>query len=175
MRDPASGMRSDLLKGTELPVGTDTVRSASALNIFKKPPIKAELAMEVLAPSGGRKLRAFYGREPGGSWRGRVEDIGYSTENNPYAFIRVLDDEVVNLADVENITGEMALGYEQAVERDREERYEEDLYNQLASRLEELQYNTREMKKDFEAGMHAFFGANWREVAQELFPGGKPW
>lgn len=175
MRNPATGARIDPRKGVELPVGTGTVRSASSLNIFKKAPVKAELAVEVLAPSGGRKIRAFYGREGDGSWRGRVEDIGHSSENNPYAFIRVLDDEVVNLDDVENITGEMALGYEQAIERDRQERYEEDLYNQLAARLEELQYNTREMKKDFEAGMQAFFGEKWRDVAKELFPNGRPW
>lgn len=167
MRDPRTGKRME--------VGLSNTRSASSLNVFKKAPVKAELAVEMIMPTDGRKMRAFYGREPDGSWRGQVEDIGSVTEANPYTFIRVLDDEVVDLADVEDITGEMALSYDGAVEGDRREWDEEDLYKKLDNRLKELQYNANELKKDFEAGMKLFFGDGWREVAKEMFPKGRPW
>ena len=158
-----------------MPVGTDTVRSASVLNVFKKAPVKAELAMEVTMPAaGGRKMRAFYGREADGSWRGQVEDIGHLYENSPYAYIRVLDDEVVGLRDVHEITGDMSDRYEAAIERDHQDWDDADLYKKLDSRMQELKYNLDEMRKDLEAGFKLFFGDQWESVAKELFPAGRP-
>ena len=175
MRDPETGKRIDPMAGRTLPVGTDNVRSASALNIFRKPAVKAELAVEVMAPEGGRKLRAYWGREDDGNWRGQTVDIGHVNDVSPYAFIRVLDDEHVNLSDVTEITEEMADSYEGAIERDHQDYEEADYFKLLKERLEELQYNTDELKKDFETGMRCFFGDKWQDVAKAMFPNGAPW
>lgn len=175
MRDPATGRRIDPQAGRETPVGQDNVRSAHVQNIFRKPPVKAELAVEVMADAGGRKLRAYWGRDGDGSWRGKTVDIGHVNDVSPYAYIRVLDDEHVNLDDVAEMTEEMAEGYEQAIERDHQD-YEEANYTQLLKeRMQELQYNTDELKKDFAAGMQLFFGDKWMDVAKQLFPKGAPW
>ena len=175
MRDPNTGKRIDPRSGRERPVGLDNVRSASALNIFKKAPVKAELAVEIMAPTEGRKMRAYWGRDPDGSWRGNTVDIGHVNDVSPYAYIRVLDDEHVNLSDVTEMTEGMAENYEAAIERDHQT-FEEANYTQLLKeRMEELQYNTDELKKDFAAGMQLFFGDKWMDVAKQLFPKGAPW
>ena len=158
-------------------VGTATIRSVSPHLIFRKPAVKSELVMEVITPTEGRKMRAFYGRDgDSGQWRGQVEDIGDVNDAgvSPYAYIRVLDDEAVSLRDVTEMTEGMADRYGGAVERDHKDFDEGNLYSRLNTRLEELQYNANEMKRDFEAGMRMFFGANWPEVAKELFPQGAP-
>ena len=162
--------------GRVLPVGTDTIRSANIGNIFKKPPIRAELAGEWLMPTEGRVMRAYYGREPDGSWRGQVEDIGHVNDPGISAFasIRVLDDEEVSLRDVNEMVGEMVENYALAVERDHQDFEEEEYARLLKMRLEALRDNIREMRRNFEAGMKLFFGPNWRVAAKQLFPEGRP-
>lgn len=166
MRDPRTGR--------VLEVGTDTTRSVSPNLIFKKAPVKAELAVEMLMPQAGRKMRAFWGRDADGEWRGKAEDIGQGQEVSPYTFIRVLDDQEVHLRDVAEITGAMADGYTAAVERDHQDYEDSDYYDRLSGRLQELLENARVMRRDFEAGMKLYFGEEWRDVARKLFPKGRP-
>lgn len=166
MRDPRTGVVRQ--------VGTDTIPSVSPNLIFKKAPVKAELAVEMLAPSEGRKMRAFWGRDDDGSWRGQVEDIGRGNEVSPYTFIRVLDDDQINLRDVAELTGGMADRYEGAVERDHQGFEDESYFDILKERLDQNAYKARVMKQDFEAGMKLYFGDNWRAVARVMFPNGKP-
>lgn len=170
MRDPNTGQR------VQMDVGTETINSAYTGLIFRKPTLRSELVVEAIEPNnGGRKVRGIYGREGDGSWRGKVEDLGHASQNSPYTFIRVLDDEQINLRDAQEMLGQQADSYDGQVERDQNEWDEANLYDRLNERLQELQGNTQELKKDFEAGMRLFFGDNWETVALELFPQGKPW
>lgn len=169
MRDPQTGQR------VEMSVGTETLRSSYPEHIFRKPALESELVVEATMPNrGGHKMRALYGRDADGSWRGKVEDIGHVSENSPYTYIRILDDQQISLRDATEIMGEQADSYETQVDHDKDDSGfwdEADLYKLLSNRLQQLQGNIGEMKKDFASGMQAFFGDDWQRIAQELFPG----
>ena len=141
------------MKGDIREVGSNTVHSASPLNIFRKGPVKAEIAGEWIASEEGRKVRAFYGREPDGEWRGQVEDIGHTNETSPFAFIRILDDEAIGLTAVEDMAGEMSESYARAILEDHRVEEDENYYQLLRAHLTRMLEVKQEMRKNLRAGM----------------------
>lgn len=144
--------------GDRLQVGTDTTRSPHSNLIFRKGPVKAEIAGEWMGPAGGRKLRGFYGRDADGHWRGQLEDIGHVTMDagvSPYCYIRVLDDEVITLDSAEDMAGEMNEAYLRAVVNDRRVYEDTNYYQLVRSWLSEMLEAKREARLNLEAGMAA--------------------
>ena len=94
-------------KGEVMQVGTDTIRSSDAHLIFKKPAPRADLVMETIAPVGGRRHRAVYGRDPDGTWRGTVEDVGHVSESSGFALIRIVEDHDLDISAAAEMTEEM--------------------------------------------------------------------
>lgn len=139
--------------GDVLPVGTDTVRSPDAHLIFKKAPPKTDLVMETIGPVGGRRLRAVYGRDPDGSWRGTVEDVGHVNETNGFALIRIMDDHEVGLSAAGEITEEMDVNYLEALMRNRQAFEDENITRLLANHLEQVLERKRQERHTRRAGM----------------------
>jgi hypothetical protein len=90
-------------------------------------------------------------------------DIGHATEVSPYAYIRILDDEHVNLGDVAEITGEMEDSYTATLEP-----VSEDIYPKAKMRMEQLLEAKREAARDFAAGMDLLFGHGWRTEYEKI-------
>lgn len=111
-------------------IGPDHVRSAHPLNLFRRGPIKAEVAGEWIDHREGRKVRAYWGRDQDGEWRGRIEDIGHANESSPYAFIRVLGDEQISMDAVHYWSQEQADRFLKACESDHQD-YEDESYRAL--------------------------------------------
>lgn len=149
MRDPHTGRRWT--------IGDDTIHSPHSNLIFRKGPVKAEIAGEWIQATGGRKVRGFYGRDADGTWRGEAEDIGDSNDASPYAYIRILADKDMSLAGVEDMVGSMNENYLKALVDDPETYENEDLYQKTMDWLNEVRTARREARLDLEAGM-AFYG-----------------
>lgn len=142
-------------KGEVFQVGTDTIRSSDARLIFKKPPPRADLVTEVMGPVGGRRLRAVYGRDPDGSWRGTVEDIGHTSESSGFALIRILDDQAVDLASAAEMTEEMDENYARAILNDKQAYEDADITRMLANHLEQVLEKKRQERITRRVGMRA--------------------
>jgi hypothetical protein len=173
MRDPATGKAIYTRTGDVVDNGGNTAKTISANLIFKEPEMKTEIAMEVTSQVGGRKMQIQAGRDGDGHWRTRAVDIGHVTEVSPYAMIRVMDDEQINLSDVAEITEQMTDNYLQGVQQDLNKFDEIDIKEYAKERMEELQEIQREMRADFCAGMLHLFGEGWRDLAIDLVRAGE--
>ena len=142
-------------KGDVVQVGTDTIRSSDPHLIFKKPAPRADLVTEVMGPLGGRRLRAVYGRDPDGSWRGTVEDVGHVNESSGFALIRILDDRALGMASAAEMTEEMDEGYARAVLSDHQAYEDENYTRLLANHLERLLERKKQERYTRRAGMRA--------------------
>lgn len=142
-------------KGDQIEVGTNTIRSPYPNLIFKKAPVRAEIAGEWMGPVGGRRLRSVYGRDPDGTWRGTVEDVGHVSESSGFALIRIMDDREVALDSVQEMTEEMDEQYAKAVLDDRRAHEDENYTRLLANHLEQLLDRKRMERRTRRAGMRA--------------------
>lgn len=145
-------------KGDVYQVGTDTIRSSDPHLIFKKPAPRADLVTEVMGPRGGRRLRAVYGRDPDGTWRGTVEDIGHTNESSGFALIRILDDREVDLRGAAEMTEEMDENYARAITGDHQAHEDENLTRVLANHLEQVLERKKQERYTRRAGMRALRG-----------------
>lgn len=148
---------SDPRRGRIWSVGADTIRSPHSNLIFKKGPVKAELAGEWISSKNGRRVRAFYGRDQDGQWRGQAVDVGGASDadTSPYCYIRILDDREISLAAVTDMVGEMDRNYLEAVTRDRRVYEDENYYQIVKAWLSEMLEARREARLNLEAGMEA--------------------
>jgi hypothetical protein len=141
--------------GDVFEVGQNTIRSPHPNLIFKKPPPRAEIAGEWMGPLGGRRLRAVYGRDPDGSWRGTVEDVGHTNDSSGFALIRILDDAQVGLPAVQEMTAEMDEKYLLSLIDDKRQFEDENLVRALANHLEQVLDRKRMERRTRRAGMAA--------------------
>lgn len=139
-------------------IGTDTVPSPHPNLIFRKGPVKAEIAGEWIQSKGGRKVRGYYGRDADGQWRGQAQDIGDVNDAGvaPYAYIRILADKNISLDGAEDISGQMNESYLRALVSDPHTYEDDNLYNATVAWLNEVREAHREARLNLAAGMRAF-------------------
>jgi hypothetical protein len=142
-------------KGEVFQVGTDTTPSPDPHLRFRKPPPRADLVVESIAPVGGRRHRAVYGRDPDGTWRGTVEDVGHVSESSGFALIRILDDSSLDMAAAAEMTEEMDANYALALVSDHQAHEDENYTRLLANYLEQLLERKRQERYTRRAGMRA--------------------